>query len=741
MNGSQELHVFQCPDQGRRAAAGLSWSGAALALAVAIAQQAYAQQDSPQAGASSGGLEEVIVTAQRREERSLDVPISLTTIGADALGKGDVQQLSDIMKLTPALRFDNTGGFSQATIRGVGNAVVVSGSGSNVAIYSDGFYVPNAMTADTELLNVESVQVLKGPQGTLFGYNSTGGAVLVKTSDPSAEESGLAEISYGEYDTQRYEAYATGGSERAAFDVAGVLRKSDGFIDNVYSGTDDDASSDNWAVRLGAKVELTDKASILLRYAHSDSDDATPVVANAFEDNGRVYSTAKFYPGAIVATKPDEVSHDYVPEFSSDTDVIQLTANLEFDSATLTSYTQYREEGGTHHEDFDISSLPVFHYLFDTTDEIFTQEFLLASTEESRLQWTTGLFYLADDNDFQNNKASFGGAPFARLGGSGTETRSISAFGDLTYELREDLFLTGGLRYSYDEVNNGYFLDANLDPVDVPDIDNSELTPRVVLRYKPSDASSVYASYTQGYKAGILNVGGGTLDGIEVDPETIQAYELGYKYSSGPLALDMATYYYDYQDLQVASFDGPRSLIQNAADSEIYGAEAQVRYAIIENLELSVGAAYTHAEYENFDQSQLWTQCLDPVACGSSFGIFVGSYTDASGLEMQRTPEFTGNVGMSYTTDVGGGSLNLSGTLYYTSDFYFDTSEQFKQDGYELLSLRAEWTDPSQRYTLAVYGDNLSDEEYRTQVLPQSFGALSIWGMPATVGGSVRVRF
>ncbi len=741
MKSTREFH--QHPYSGATAAP--TWKVATLTLALACSHQALAQQSATAEGAS---LEEIVVTAQRRSEYSQDVPISITSIGSDMLGEGDVQQLGDIMKLTPGLRFDNQGALSQPTIRGVGTAVAVSGGGSNVGIYTDGFYSPNPFFADFDLLNVENVQVLKGPQGTLFGRNSTGGAILVSTSEPSSDARLEAEAAYGSYDTQRYQVYATGGpSETLAFDIAAQARKSDGFVDNIHTGSDEAASYDNWSVRLGARWDMSDRTSVLFRYTHNDTDDRTSVTANGFEEDGRVFSTAAVFPGSVVATEHDEVSSDFQPEFLAESDIFQLTVETDLDFATLTSYTQYRRERTKNLMDFDFSSLPIFHFKYDVEDDIFTQEFLLSSDSADRLQWTTGLFFFLDDSDWNDIRSSFGGGPFVIFGnaGSGTETRSVAAFGDATYELTENLFLTGGLRVSYDEVTDAYMLLGDgmggADRFDVPDVDETNISPRAVLRYTPTDRSSVYFSYTQGYKSPILNVGGSSTQGIDVDPEEIQAFEVGYKYASQTLTFDAAAYYYDYQDLQVATFDGPRSLIENAADSRIYGLDAQGQLAVTESLSFNAGISLIDAEYEDFDRAQKWTQCLDPVGCGQSFGMFIPEYIQAGGMEMQRTPELSANIGASYSTGLAGGVLDLSGTLYYTSDFHFDTSEQFEQDAYELLSLKAAWTDPSDTYTISLYGDNLTDSEYRSQVLPQQLGALSMWGTPATVGASINVRF
>ncbi|MGB3623899.1 TonB-dependent receptor [Ketobacter sp. MCCC 1A13808] len=706
---------------------------------------------SPLSHAESVGhnvIEEVTVTAQRHTERSVDVPISVTAIGSEDLNKGGMQQLGDIMEMTPGLRFDQTGGFSQPTIRGVGTAVVVAGSGSNVGIYTDGFYSPNQLMADSDLLNVDSVQVLKGPQGTLFGRNSTGGAILVTTREPESDPQASLDVSYESFNTQRYALYASGGpSDNLAFDLATMLRKSDGYIENINTGSDKDGAYENWSVRTGVKMQFNDRVSALFRFIHEDVDDSNADAYNLYSKDGNVYSTAAFVAAAVpseppIASAPYKTSSDFKPRFLADSDVFQLTVKVDLDSALLTSYTQYRDESATHNYDFDASSsaLAMSHYIFDTVDEVFTQELLLTSQSDSRLQWTTGLFYFSDETRFENNRgaSALTGGAFVDNGGSGVENSSIALYGDLTYALLEDqLFLTLGARYSKDSVDNAYFLDDanNLAKVSVPSIDDSEVTPRAVLRYKASENSSAYVSYSEGFKSGILNVGRATLTGINVAPEKLKAYELGYKYSAGPLAIDLATFHYDYQDLQVAGYDGFTSVIENAADSSINGVEAQIRYLATESLEISMGLTYLDAEYDKFDRAQNWVQ--DTTATG----LFQAQYVDASGNEMLRSPELTGNLNVKYDIPVAEGWLAIWGNLYYSSDFYFDTYETYEQNAYQLLNMRVSWTDASDTYTLSLYGDNLTDEEYYTQVLPQFFGVLTTWGAPRTFGAGVELRF
>ncbi|WP_317929498.1 TonB-dependent receptor [Halioxenophilus sp. WMMB6] len=691
-------------------------------------------------------MEEVTVTAQRRDERALDVPIAITALGSEQLGKGDVQQLGDIMKLTPGLRFDSQGGNAQPTIRGVGSSVVMAGAGSNIAVYTDGFYSPNPLVADSELLNIESVQVLKGPQGTLFGRNSTGGAILVTTRDPSHEAEANLEASIGSYNAQRYAGYVTTGiTDSLAMDFSAVHRSGDGYLENIITSRDDVGEYENWAARLGILWDVTDKTSVLFRYTQTDSDDPSQTSINFLEINGVPQSYAATTFGATISSDPRELANSYPFGYTSESKAYQLRVRSDLGFATLTSYSQYRDELGIHDYDFDASAVDIYHYHFETEDTIFTQEFLLSSNSDGPLQWTVGLFYLDNDTIYPNNQAaSIAVQPFEFnvLGGTGINASSIAVFTDITYALTEALYLTVGARYSKDELTDAYFYEdiPVRTKVAAPDVEDSKLTPRIALRYSLSENSSVYVSYSEGFKSSLLNLAGGTLDDIDVRPEEIQAYEVGYKFSGDRSTLDVAAFYYDYTDLQAISYAGADTIVNNAASSSVQGIEFQGRLAVTKQLEVNLGIAYLNAEYDDYQDSQTWTQCL-AAECGGAFGLFLPAYVDGSGNEMMRSPELTATLGASYLTTIADGSLALSGNLYYTSDFYFDTSEVYEQESYQLLSLRAEWTAPSEHYSFALYGDNLTDEDYVNSLLPQYYGALSTWGAPRTLGVSGRYYF
>ena len=254
-----------------------------VASALLAAVPAAYAQNAPQTqgpAETAGGLQEIVVTAQRRVENAVDVPITITALSQDQLTTANVQSLGDIERLTPALRFDYQTGFAQPTIRGIGTSITTSGGGSNVGVYIDGFYSPNPLASDFQLLEVSSIQVLKGPQGTLFGHNTTGGAILVSTGDPTVDPRAEAKVSYGRFDSQKYQAYATGGFGIVAADVEGVYSKGSGFITNIFDNDSHVAAYENWTVRTGLKFQFSDAVSVLFRYTHSKQDDPSPVQYN-----------------------------------------------------------------------------------------------------------------------------------------------------------------------------------------------------------------------------------------------------------------------------------------------------------------------------------------------------------------------------------------------------------------------------------------------------------------------------
>ena len=753
-------------------------------------------------------LSEVIVTAQRRSEKLVDVPITVSTLSANQLAVADVVTLSDISKMTPALRFDSDGTFVQPSVRGIGTAITTSGGGPNVGIYVDGFFQSNPEVSDFQLLNIQSIQVLKGPQGTLFGRNTTGGAIVVTTADPSTTPGGEIKASYGSFNTRTLQGYATTGlNDKVAVDLQGIYRAGDGFQHQIVTGSHTVGEFDNWSIRAGLRAQVSDNVSVLLRYEHSDSNDPTLNLANSFVDHGSAnfFSTvspaglaiyqagygvssslglplsnlnfSQFFPN-LVATAPNDVS-DNQTSFRNRSDTVEGTIKADLGFANLTSYTQFRTDNSLNYEDLDATGFNAFDILIGVKDTTFSQEFLLNSKPGPALQWTAGVNYYQNKDDWTNIQASLGGfnptftgPGFGPFGGSSTTTTSAAVFADATYEvLPGKFFVTLGGRYSHDLVSDAFFKTnvftfsyegpqgqpvfpsgppgtpfPNGTVIPVANLPHDEFTPRLVLRYKPTDQSSVYASYTRGYKAGILNVGGDSQK--PVNPENNDAYEVGYKFDNRQLSIDLAGYYYDYKNLQVSSFQAGAAEIRNAANAQVYGLEGQARYRFDRHFDVNAAVAWTHARYTSFSNSPYYGFCdpsvgnpTSPVFCSQGPGGIVETTVNAKGFQMQRAPEVTATLGANYRFDMFNGETTLSGNLYYTSKFYFDPSQQFAQNGYTLLGLHAQWVDPSRRYTITVFGDNVTGQRYQVQVIANTVGIGSVWSAPATWGVSVGAKF
>jgi iron complex outermembrane receptor protein len=457
----------------------------------------------------------------------------------------------------------------------------------------------------------------------------------------------------------------------------------------------------------------------------------------------------------VYATKPHETVAGGATGFTEKTDTFQLTGNFDLGFGTLTSYSQYSKLA-SHTTNYNLSgsavslapglNVPFFQINIPIkNNQTITQEFLLNSNSEGRLKWTTGAFFMDWKEPFAAELSIFG-APYFPTGHSGTETISAAAYANAEYRILDNLYLSAGLRYSYDSVEHAFYKDfPGVGSANLPTLNGYRMTPRAVIRYTPDDNSSVYFSFSRGFKSAIYNVGGASTN--SVSPESIDAYEAGYKYAHEGLSFDVDSYYYDYTNLQVANFiTGPggalESVVSNAASSRIYGFEGDARYDLTQGLNVNAAVAYTNAKYNKYIGSPSYTQCLDLVACGAQgYGFFGAIPTDLHDTTMMRAPEVTASLGAVYTTGLAGGDLSLSGDLYYTSKIYFDPSNVYKQNGYTLLDLRAEWTDPSGMYTFAVYGHNVTDTNYINQVFANTAGIDAAWGNPATYGAEVKVHF
>ncbi|MBL8546436.1 MAG: TonB-dependent receptor [Hyphomonadaceae bacterium] len=675
-------------------------------------------------GQTASDDNEIVVTAQRREERLEDVPISIANVSGEAL---ETMSLDDVMALpqaVPSLRITRAGTFVQPSIRGIGSQVALPGLPQNVTTYIDGYYVPTAGASNFSLINMDSVNVLKGPQGTLFGFNTTGGAIQLNTRRPQHDTSGFIRGGYGADNTASFGFYGTTGlSDTLAVDLAAYYEQGDGFMTNVVNGDDQAGAYDQYYFRAQALIEPTDGISFRIALAHSEEND--PRTQNVVARDG--ITIAAPVVGVTIATQPGQISHNQEGYARFTSDSLTITSSFDLGFATLTSYTGYREDTVSQGLDYEASSAALNFSHWRVPDATFTQEFNLTSnSSDDPLSWVLGAFYMHTEDEYfyHTNGAS--------IFDSRNTTISSAVFADATYQASDHLFLTLGGRYSWDNPQVHSFL-YPFSLTTNAEADFSDFTGRAVARYQFDDGSNIYASFTQGYKAGALPAS--SFSTVPIEPETIDGYEVGYKTYTGPFRLDLAAFYYDYRDVQVTSYGaGGSSVTVNAAGVESYGVDGMFAWDVTPDLTLTVNGGWTQAEYTSF-----------PNATGFLFNAGAGTITnvlvDASGMRVQRTPEFSGNFAVDYGFDLAGGRMGLNANIFYTGDFTFDAAGQLPQDSYSLVNLRATWTDPSERLDLSVFGTNVTDETYFVSSFIDPYAARSVYGDPALWGVSLTMHY
>lgn len=716
-------------------------TGGALAALLLCGTPALAADE--QAAEADDGYGEIIVTAQKRAEALEKVPISIAAVSSEQLQASGIQMVRELPLAVPAMRVNYAGTFVLPSIRGVGSIVSLPGLVQNVATYVDGFYVPTASASNFELVSVESVNVLKGPQGTLFGANATGGAIQINTRKPEEELSGLVRVGYGSYNNLKTAAYITGGlSEGIAADLAASYERGDGHITNTFDNNDKVAKFEKWTVRPQLLVEPSDGISIRLAYEHTESDDpgTQMVVAGG---NGFTLGNPLFFPGTVLSNKsPKRVSLDNPGYARRKFDSLTMKFEADLGFADLTSYTGYRNDRIAQALDYDASVVPLNFSNWTVKDKTFTQELNLASKGDGRFNWVVGGFYMnfKDNYDFNVN----GGDVFA----SKNTADSYAAFAEGTYELVDNLFVTVGGRYTHDKPCVAFNLQA-AGFIDSGCTSFNDFSMRSVIRYEVTPNSSIYASYSQGYRSGGLPASRFNAN-VPVKPEFIDAYEVGYKLGGGALRLNVAGFFYDYRDIQVTAYGaGGGADVSNAGRAHIYGLDGDLSWRVNDDLTLTLAASLTNAKYIDFGKynqagacvgcaqgRELVTNPLDPA-----FGTIIGVQVPATNTKVERTPPFSGSAAVNYGLDVAGGRLMLNANLFYTDGYYYDTAHQIFEGSYTLLNLGATWTDPTERYEVSVYGKNVTNTKYFRSSFRDPFAQRSVYGEPVTFGGSVTYRF
>jgi iron complex outermembrane receptor protein len=742
---------------------GRAWSEDAADAAPAAKQQ--------EAGTT---LTEVIVTAQRRSENLQDVPIAVTALSADQLAASGIQNTTELNAVIPGLTTVDQAGQFLPHIRGIGTTAFGAGFENSVAVYVDGVYLAATPASLLTLNNIAQVEVLKGPQGTLFGRNATGGLIQITTKDPQSTFSGEAGLSYGNYQTAVGELYLTGPviSDKLAADLAvSASTQGQGYGTNLFNGQD--------VYKMDRNIALRSK------WLWTPSD-ATSVgfVVDYEEMAGSQYTTFQVAPGTKVLFGPGtplgppgssagpalstyDTNENFQPSDSFKGGGGSLHIGQDLGFAKLLSITAERYSRDI--LSFDADATPLTLETINPVleeDRQFTQELQLTSQGNDRLKWVVGAFYLHSDAMTDPSTVFLGGPlispflPVESIAIYGQEkTDSWATYGQSTLAITDADHLTLGVRYTDERrhliatedgllvggipiypingANPPTFAPTNPFAPAPPISESKKFTAptwRFAYDHRFSDEILAYLSYNRGFKSGGFNTGVPTQPAY--NPEKLDAFEVGLKTDlwGRRLRLDTAAYYYKYKDIQVGYFVQGQLAYYNGATAEVYGLDADLKALVTENLTLTAGVSWIHDRYTSFPNAIYYIPNL--VLGGNSTPV-----ESAEGNRLPLTPDETFNLAADYRYPLPTGALGLNVTYLYSNRYVFEPDNIMHQPAYDLVNGAISWTAPGDRFTASLWGKNLSNAVVANGLISSALGSLSEYQPPRTYGVSVRVKF
>lgn len=718
-------------------------------------------------------LEEVVVTATKRAVGMQDVPIALSVMSGERMDEYGVESLKDIANFMPNVHINQAGGGDQIFIRGVGSGVNY-GFEQSVGTFIDGIYFGRGQASRSAFLDVARVEVLKGPQSTLFGKNTIAGAINITTERPGDEFEGrIQATAEPEFDGWSSTLMLSGPvTDTFSARVVAKRLETDGWVDNTFLG--EKPTQKDTVGRVVLTWAATDTLDLMLKYESGDSSNkgrnqmisvATPFSIGRYQVADPNFKASFGYKqslGNIGGIRSDTETHD------SDWDIGTFTAEWALGEHTLKATTGYINYQFDNYQDSDSGPLAFLGRGRDETHEQWSQELLWSSPVGETLEYLVGAYYQTEDlkhdrlTDAILSGAGIGTGGFdaSALGDFNQDTDTFSAFTQMTWNVSDSMRVIAGLRYSddtkefsksltigdpltgtpnqelaglYDQAlnfatdhsfsSNGATVCKGLDYVctDYPDFDNKReedhWTGDLTLQWDVNDDTMLYAKVGNGYKAGGFDEDNqrGDVFNAEYEDEEVISYELGSKMDmlDGRARFNSAIFYSTFDDVQVSTFDGNSGfVVGNAAKTETYGVEIDGQYLITDELTFSAALAYLDATYDSFpDAGCTEVQFLDWIAAGGTRATCV---QDLSGQPLQFSPEWSGNFALDYATYLTEGlELKLGAVAIYSDEYQVanDGDPVLKQDSFWKIDARIQLLSTSDTWSIAVLGKNLTDEK------------------------------
>jgi iron complex outermembrane receptor protein len=732
----------------------------------------------PDATDESGGVDEIIVTANRRAQNQQEVPISIVAFEGETLKVLGVQSTVDLPQITPGLSITRTLVGASAFLRGVGTNTAGYSTEVPIATYVDGLYLPNSAAAAFSFNNIERIEVLKGPQGTLYGRNTTGGLIHVITRDPDRDTSIDASVSYSSYDTVQANFYgSTPISDTLAANVALVyIDQGEGWGRNLFTGSDVFKIND-FGVQGKLQWTPTDATKITLRGFY---DKTTTDQGNA----------AYIYPGSVgsegsVFLGEYNINARIDPRANQRQYMVSLKAEQDLGFATLSSISGYinNRSDSLQVQTGNLGQVapgraPVFLGGRPQKARTYSQELNLASNGSAPFQWILGAFYY-------NDKTTISADVFGLCSGTGTgnalpcagapplnttgiqRTKSYSAYGEGTYSITPTTRITLGLRYTRDKktlggivtpltgfpnslpaLPPGFVSRPGLPFAGFPNgIDTSLTFPKItwkaVLAQDLSDDIHAFVSYNRGFKSGGFNPTSFTNPASR--PEVLDAFEAGIKSElfDRTLRLNGSVFYYDYKDIQLRTTAPPAppggTLLINAASAKIKGIDLDFIFEPVNGLSFNGGVNVLDARYKKFPGG---TRTIPNTVDGVRTGGFTSQLNvPLDGFRLPSSPKFSFVLGVTYTFDTSVGEFVLNANDGYKSDYFWEPDNRLKQESFHLVNASVTWN-ATDRTSLQLFGRNLAGEYYFSSAAEGTGGNdVHLPAAPRTYGIKARHSF
>ena len=703
-------------------------SAAALVVPIVLSGAASAQTSSastPPAETGTAQLEDIVVTAQRRSERLQDVPVAVTSLSSSALARQGVTSSMELSQAAPSLIMNSNVSVASPYIRGIGSDFFDPTSESPVAIYVDDVYMAAPQANIFSLAGTKQIDVLSGPQGTLFGRNATGGVIQIQTLDPTQDPYLDVSGTYGNYDYVNASFYGSVGvAQNVATSVSAQYEnQGKGYGRNLFDGSEiNKYQINNISVRNKWMIELPTGTVLRLAgdYSRSENTITYHRVPGSFSD----------LPGAIAPT-------GYIGRYDANINFpdtmrvksggVSLKVDQDLGAVSLTSITAYRKSSDYYTLDEDQSTEGniangAYELAWTAKYQGFSQEIRLKGRDNPVFNWMVGGFYYNAKGSYHD--FLFTGFNFIDF--DQQKTKSIAGFAQATVKLLENTKLTGGVRYTKDTVQFA-FPTAGLFP---PKRTFKEPTFRVALEHHFSRDILAYVSFNTGFKSG----GYALLSADAYDPEKLKAYEAGLKteWFNRTLRLNMNGFLYRYSDQQVNVNRGSGNVVENAGDSHIKGFEATVDYVPTSRLKLSGAVTLMDGHYTDYPGYEFRD------AQGNSIGI-----RNAKGFRTVRTPKFVGSISAQYTlpTEIGDFAANVG--LQHNSGYNFVVDPRVRQSSYTIVNAGLSWSPSNGPFTVRVWGKNLTDADYYSIANPNLYpvGDASVSAPPRTYGVTASFKY